>query len=136
SAAPPTPSCTRRSTPTRSCSSTSTTATASTATSPRSSNMPAEPPLLQVTDLDVRYGRTTALAGAALTVRRGETVRVIGEAGSGKSPLARAVVGLVAPAAGTVTITGEEVTAFSRRQWRAFRRRGVAQYVFQDPLRS
>ncbi|GAA0942633.1 ABC transporter ATP-binding protein [Pseudonocardia zijingensis] len=98
--------------------------------------MPAEPPLLQVTDLDVRYGRTTALAGAALTVHRGETVGVIGETGSGKSTLARAVVGLVAPAAGTVTIAGEEVTAFSRRQWRAFRRRGVAQYVFQDPLRS
>ncbi|OZM77829.1 ABC transporter ATP-binding protein [Pseudonocardia sp. MH-G8] len=98
--------------------------------------MPAEQTVLQVTGLGVRYGRTTALTGADLTVGRGETVGVIGETGSGKSTLARAVVGLVAPATGTVTIAGEEVTAFGRRQWRAFRRRGVVQYVFQDPLRS
>jgi ABC-type glutathione transport system ATPase component len=97
--------------------------------------MPADTVLL-VRDLEVRYGRTRALAGAGLTVARGETVGVIGETGSGKSTLARAVVGLVAPYRGSVTIGGEEVTAFSRRQWRAFRRRGVVQYVFQDPLRS
>lgn len=98
--------------------------------------MPAERPVLQVTDLDVRYGRTAALTGVGLTVRHGETVGVIGETGSGKSTLARAVVGLVAAAGGTVTIAGDEVTAFGRRQWRAFRRRGAVQYVFQDPLRS
>jgi len=92
--------------------------------------------VLQVRDLEVRYGRTRVLGSVDLTVARGETVGIIGETGSGKSTLARAVLGLVTPSQGTVVIGGEEVTAFSRRQWREFRRRGVAQYVFQDPLRS
>ncbi len=38
--------------------------------------------------------------------------------------------------AGSVVVDGEEVTGHGPRQWRALRRRGVVQYVFQDPLRS
>jgi len=97
-------------------------------------------PLLRITDLDVHYGsrrsRTQALHGASLDVHRGETVGIIGETGSGKSTLARAAVGLIPASAGSVSIGGEVVTGYSGRQWRAFRRRGVVQLVFQDPLRS
>ncbi|GAA1861581.1 ABC transporter ATP-binding protein [Asanoa iriomotensis] len=97
-------------------------------------------PVLAVTDLDVHYrrrqGRLHALRGVSLSVAPGETVGVIGETGSGKSTLARAVVGLVRPSAGRITVAGAEVTAFRARQWRALRRRGIVQYVFQDPLRS
>jgi len=103
--------------------------------------MPPEPrPSLEVTALSVAYGkgesRRVALRGASFSVRRGEILGIIGETGSGKSTLARAVLGLVKPASGSVTIIGEEVTSFSSGQWREFRRRGVVQYVFQDPLRS
>ncbi|GHJ42928.1 hypothetical protein Cs7R123_02700 [Catellatospora sp. TT07R-123] len=103
--------------------------------------MSADPrPVLQVTGLDVHYrrgtGRLHALRGADLTVAPGETVGVIGETGSGKSTLARAVLGLVRPSAGRIVVAGEDVTGHSARQWRALRRRGVLQYVFQDPLRS
>jgi ABC-type glutathione transport system ATPase component len=69
-------------------------------------------------------------------VERGEAVGIIGETGSGKSTLARAVVGLVSPSVGRVFVHGEDTTGFSRSAWRAFRRRGVVQYVFQDSLRS
>jgi ABC-type glutathione transport system ATPase component len=97
-------------------------------------------PVLEVADLDVHYrrrhGRLHALRGVHLSVAPGETVGVIGETGSGKSTLARAVVGLVRPSGGRIVVAGEEVTGFSGRQWRAQRRRGVVQYVFQDPLRS
>ncbi|MDI1461201.1 ABC transporter ATP-binding protein [Catellatospora sp. KI3] len=97
-------------------------------------------PVLRVTDLDVHYrrgtGRLHALRGASLTVAPGETVGVIGETGSGKSTLARAVLGLVRPSGGRIEIAGGDVTGHSTRQWRALRRRGVLQYVFQDPLRS
>ncbi|MCW2498195.1 ABC transporter ATP-binding protein [Jatrophihabitans sp.] len=101
--------------------------------------MPADA-VLQVTDLDVHYGkgrrRAQALDGVSLEVRRGETVGLIGETGSGKSTLARTILGLVPASAGRVVIDGEEVSGYRQRQWRTLRRRGVVQYVFQDPLRS
>ncbi|WNF00776.1 ABC transporter ATP-binding protein [Streptomyces luomodiensis] len=97
-------------------------------------------PVLDVTDLDVHYGRRRrrrqALRGVSLSVAPGETVGLIGETGSGKSTLARAVLGLVRASAGSVVIDGTDVSAYDQRQWRGLRRRGVVQYVFQDPLRS
>jgi ABC-type glutathione transport system ATPase component len=97
-------------------------------------------PILQVEQLEVRYGHgssaRTALHGVDLSVMPGESVGVVGETGSGKSTLARAIVGLVAPTAGRIFVAGEETTRFSASAWRAFRRKGVAQYVFQDPLQS
>ena len=96
--------------------------------------------VLEVDNLGVAYGargaRKQVLREATFQVRAGESVGVIGETGSGKTTLARAVVGLVKPNQGTVRVGDEEVTSFNRRQWKDFRRRGVIQYVFQDPLRS
>ncbi|WP_236794479.1 ABC transporter ATP-binding protein [Amycolatopsis sp. GM8] len=96
--------------------------------------------ILEISDLDVHYGRRRrrrrALSGASLTVSPGEIVGLIGETGSGKSTLARAVLGLVRASSGRIVVDGEDVTGYRDRQWRALRRRGVVQYVFQDPLRS
>jgi len=96
--------------------------------------------ILEVTDLSVSYGkgraRAVALRVPSFCMRGGEIVGVIGETGSGKSTFARTVLGLVNSSSGTIKIAGEEVSSFSSRQWRDFRRRGVVQYVFQDPLRS
>lgn len=97
-------------------------------------------PVLQVSDLEVHYGlrrkRRQALNGVTLDVSAGETVGLIGETGSGKSTLARAVLGLVPTSGGRIVIDGEDVSDYRQRQWRRLRRRGVVQYVFQDPLRS
>ncbi|MFE4549564.1 ABC transporter ATP-binding protein [Streptomyces sp. NPDC056785] len=96
--------------------------------------------VLEVTGLDVHYGtrrrRRRALHGVSLSVAPGETVGVIGETGSGKSTFARTVLGLVRASAGRIVIGGEDVSAYGPREWRGLRRRGVVQYVFQDPLRS
>jgi len=96
--------------------------------------------MLEVTDLSVSYGkgksRAVALSVPSFSMRRGEIVGVIGETGSGKSTFARTVLGLVSPSSGKIKIADDEVSSFSSRQWREFRRRGVVQYVFQDPLRS
>ncbi|MFC9959932.1 ABC transporter ATP-binding protein [Streptomyces nigra] len=97
---------------------------------------PTAQPVLSVTGLDVHYGKRRALHGLTLTVTAGETLGIIGETGSGKSTFARTVLGLVRATAGSVVIDGEDVSAHRPRQWRALRRRGIVQYVFQDPLRS
>jgi ABC-type glutathione transport system ATPase component len=98
------------------------------------------PAVLEVTGLDVHYGarrqRRRALHDVSLSVAPGETVGIIGETGSGKSTFARAVLGLVGASAGRIVIGGEDVGSYGKRQWRSLRRRGVLQYVFQDPLRS
>jgi len=97
-------------------------------------------PLLDVDGVDVHVGRgrgrTQILRSVDLQVRPGEVVGLIGESGSGKSTLARAVLGLADVSRGRISVGDEEVTAFSGSRWRGFRRRGVVQYVFQDPLRS
>jgi oligopeptide/dipeptide ABC transporter ATP-binding protein len=83
-----------------------------------------------------RSGRTPvrAVAGASLTVDAGQVVGLVGETGCGKSTLARAAVGLVAPSAGSVWFEGREVRPLGRRA----RSRGDArlQMVFQNPFSS
>jgi ABC-type glutathione transport system ATPase component len=97
-------------------------------------------PFLDIEDINVYYGRQRArrhvIRSAGFGVGTGEIVGLIGESGSGKSTIARAVLGLVAVSGGRIRVGDEDVTTFSASQWRAFRRRGVVQYVFQDPLRS
>ncbi|MYQ39309.1 ABC-type dipeptide/oligopeptide/nickel transport system, ATPase component [Streptomyces sp. LamerLS-316] len=114
--------------------------TASPEVRPADGEAGAPAPVLTVEGLEVRYGRgrrgRSALRGVSLSVAPGETVGVIGETGSGKSTLARAVLGLVRASAGSIRVGGEDVTGYGNRRWRALRRRGIVQYVFQDPLRS
>lgn len=102
-------------------------------------------PLLKVRGLSVSYappkkatglGTGAALSDADLDVRAGEVVGIVGETGSGKTTLARATVGLVAPLAGSIEFAGEDVGRLRGRALRAFRRSGQVQLVFQDPLRS
>ena len=67
-------------------------------------------PLLEVEDLDVRYGPSLGLSGVSITVPAGSVVAVLGVNGAGKSTFARAVSGLVRPTAGRVTFDGQDIT--------------------------
>jgi ABC-type glutathione transport system ATPase component len=97
----------------------------------------ASPTLLEVSGLRVRYGDHEVLRGVDLRVDAGEIVGVIGETGSGKTTLARAVVGLVKPSGGSIRFEHTELTMLGDgRRRRAFRRAGDIALVFQDPLRS
>ena len=102
-------------------------------------------PLLSVASLSVTYapprrgtnlGTGAALREVSIDVRAGEIVGIVGETGSGKTTLARATVGLVTPAAGSITFDGTDVGGLRGAALRRFRRRGEIQLVFQDPLRS
>jgi ABC-type glutathione transport system ATPase component len=95
--------------------------------------------LLEIEDLTVAFGGRRAapvLSGATLTAGAGQIVGVIGETGSGKTTLARAVVGLSPVRSGHIRFEGTEITALRGRALRAFRRSGQVQFVFQDPLRA
>jgi oligopeptide/dipeptide ABC transporter ATP-binding protein len=76
------------------------------------------------------------LSGVNLKVWPGEIVGLVGETGSGKTTLARTVVGLVRPRGGRVLFDGTEISALRGGARRRERRTGHIQLVFQDPLRS
>jgi len=67
-------------------------------------------PVLAVEGLEVQYGEARALFGVDLEVAAGQVVAVLGPNGAGKTSLAAAIMGRVTPAAGTVRISGENVT--------------------------
>jgi branched-chain amino acid transport system ATP-binding protein len=65
---------------------------------------------LEITDLDVMYGRVQALRGLSLRVAEGEIVALLGNNGAGKTSTLAAVSGVVRASGGTVTAFGEDVT--------------------------
>lgn len=66
--------------------------------------------VLQARGLDAGYGALQILFGIDMEVGQGEHVLVFGPNGAGKSTLIKALFGLVAPSAGTVTLAGRDVT--------------------------
>jgi len=97
-------------------------------------------PLLEVADIDVVLGRgwraNHVLSRVNLKVWPGEIIGLVGETGSGKTTLARTVVGLARPRDGRVLFDGKEISALRGAARRRERRTGHIQLVFQDPLRS
>jgi ABC-type Mn2+/Zn2+ transport system ATPase subunit len=61
---------------------------------------------VDIHDLVVRYGRTTALEGATLSVHFGEALGIVGPNGSGKSTLLKTIAGLLRPSSGTLRVLG------------------------------
>ena len=75
-----------------------------------------------------------AVDGVSFDVRQGETLGVVGESGCGKSTLSRAVLNLIKPTDGVVTLMGRDITHAQKAEMRAARK--DLQIVFQDPLAS
>lgn len=72
--------------------------------------------LLELSDLEVRYGAIRALKGISLTVEDGEVVTLLGANGAGKTTTLRTISGLMHPAAGTIIFDGEVVSGLQAHQ--------------------
>jgi peptide/nickel transport system ATP-binding protein len=96
---------------------------------------PAAAPLLEVNDLSVSYGKQEVVRGVGFELGRGKSLALIGESGSGKSTIARAILRLLpagATARGDVGFNGQNLLALPERRFRPLRGRAIG-FVPQDP---
>ena len=66
--------------------------------------------LLEIKDLQVKYGVIPALKGVSFSVEEGEAVALIGANGAGKTTTLHAISGIVKKAGGTITFGGQDIT--------------------------
>jgi phosphonate transport system ATP-binding protein len=79
--------------------------------------------MLEIDDVQKRFGGVRAVDGVTLRIPRGQIVGVIGRSGAGKSTLMRLVNRLTEPTAGRIRWDGTDVTALRGRPLRAWRTR-------------
>ncbi len=81
-----------------------------------------------------QVGVVRAVDGVSFTIRRGETLGLVGESGCGKTTTGRCILQLEKPTSGSVRFEGQELTTLGPRALRSVRRR--IQVIFQDPYSS
>ncbi|MCP2301018.1 ABC transporter ATP-binding protein [Actinokineospora globicatena] len=84
--------------------------------------------------LQRQVGAVQAVDGLTFTVKRGETLSLVGESGCGKTTTGRLLTRLIEPTGGTITLDGRDITHLSASAMRPMRR--DIQMIFQDPYGS
>ncbi|RYE25864.1 MAG: ABC transporter ATP-binding protein [Sphingobacteriales bacterium] len=101
--------------------------------------------ILEVKDLKVWFADETNLLGKAtsyfkavndisFTLKKGETLGLVGESGCGKSTISRSLMGLLPIKEGQILFDGEDLAAITSTEWNVVRK--DIQMVFQDPFAS
>lgn len=82
----------------------------------------------------VKQGLLKAVNGVDMTIRRGETVGLVGESGCGKSTLGKTIMHLYKPQSGQVLYRGRDIWSYSKTERKAYAKK--VQMIFQDPYAS
>jgi peptide/nickel transport system ATP-binding protein/oligopeptide transport system ATP-binding protein len=112
---------------------------------PRPAPDPAAAPLVEVRDLvkqfPIRGGvlqrtiaNVQAVDGVSFTIRRGETLGLVGESGCGKTTVGRLLLRLIDPTAGSILFDGVDIAGMKGSALKPYRKR--MQIIFQDPFSS
>ena len=95
-------------------------------------------PLIQTVDLvkyfNTKRGPLHAVDHENLSIKKGETLGVVGESGCGKSTLGRTILRLLEPTSGSVLYNGDDIVKYSPQKMKEMRKK--MQIIFQDPFTS
>jgi peptide/nickel transport system ATP-binding protein/oligopeptide transport system ATP-binding protein len=91
-------------------------------------------PLTSGIFIQKQYGAVQAVDGVSFDIRRGETLGLVGETGSGKSTTAKLIMRLLPATSGQVLFEGEDITTLKGSRLKDLRR--DMQMIFQDPYSS
>jgi phospholipid/cholesterol/gamma-HCH transport system ATP-binding protein len=86
--------------------------------------------VMEIKNLSKAFGSNAVLKGFSLTIRKGETLAVLGKSGSGKSVLIKCIIGLINPDAGRITVFDQDVNDMSQDELDKMRAR--VGFLFQS----